>query len=84
MSINSSSDSAPNPNFSHPLSTFVIRIWKEWSTDGGTWRGNIEHLESKKRTGFQDLESMLDFLQSFGLLNKEPGSIEDNQNQLNT
>ncbi len=62
----------------------MIRIWKEWSTDGGIWRGNIEHLESKKRSGFQDLESMLEFLQSFGLLSNEPGNIEHQENQINT
>ena len=55
------------PNFPNPPNTFVIRIWQEWSADGATWRGNIEHLESKKRSGFQDSERMLAFLHSFGM-----------------
>jgi hypothetical protein len=70
MSIKITGDPLPNPNISNPLSTFVIRVWREWSVDGGIWRGNIEHLESKKRTGFQDAESIIDFLRSFGVLNE--------------
>lgn len=84
MSIKSAGDPSPTSNNSQPLSTFVIRIWKEWSTDGGIWRGNIEHLESKKRSGFQDLESMLEFLKTFGLLSNEPRTIEHEANQINT
>ncbi len=84
MSNNSAGDPGPSLSFTHPLSTFVIRIWKEWSSDEGTWRGHIEHLESKKRTGFQDLECMLEFLLSFGLLNEEPEKIKDQESQINT
>ena len=84
MSRNPSGNPTPSNKLSYPLSTFVIRIWKEWSTDGGIWRGNIEHLESKKRSGFQDLEGLQEFLQSFGLLQKESGKIEHQENQINT
>jgi len=53
------------------MSTFVIRIWREWSSEDATWRGNIEHLESKQHSSFLDFEKMLAFLRSFDLLNEE-------------
>lgn len=54
-------------DFKQSMSTFVVRIWREWSTGGPRWRGNIEHLETKKRSGFLDFESMLGFLHSFDI-----------------
>ncbi len=65
MSADIKGKPVPKPNLSNPPNTFVIRIWQEWSVDGSTWRGNIEHLESKKRSGFQDFERMLAFFRSF-------------------
>ena len=68
MPTNTTGETVSKTNLSHPMSTFVIRIWREWSIEGAIWRGNIEHLESKKRSGFQDFERMLAFLHSFGIL----------------
>jgi hypothetical protein len=64
-----------NPNRS-PTSqpaviTFVIRIWQEWSLEGSQWRGLIEYLQTRCKAGFQDLERMQAFLQSFGLFIEE-------------
>jgi len=83
MSINPSGDPTPTNNFSYPLSTFVIRVWQEWSPDGGTWRGNIEHLESQERVGFQDTESIIAFLRSFGIITQVDSDKNENENQSN-
>ena len=50
-----------------PINTFVIRVWREWSTNEAIWRGSIEHLESKKQSGFEDFERLLAFFHSFGI-----------------
>jgi len=70
------------PNFSRPISTFVIRVWQEWSTEGATWRGNIEHLESKQRSGFQDLEHMLTFLRTFEIFTGEDYADDNEENKV--
>jgi len=55
------------PKSFHPMDTFMVRVWREWSEDKQVWRGIIEHLESKQRARFTDLDSMLSFLQSLGM-----------------
>ena len=54
-----------------PINTFVIRVWREWSTIEPIWRGSIEHLESKQQVSFNDSERMLTFLRSFGIFNED-------------
>ena len=49
-----------------PTSTFVVRLWQEWSAAGSRWRGRIEHVQSGQRLGFQDLDRMVGFIHSFG------------------
>lgn len=50
-----------------PVSTLVIRLWREWSAAGSRWRGRIEHVESGEGAAFLDLQGMLDFLRRFGV-----------------
>ncbi|MCC6190234.1 MAG: hypothetical protein IT318_14475 [Anaerolineales bacterium] len=45
-----------------PASTFVIRLWPEWSEHGPVWRGHIVHLQSGQASGFQDPAAVLDFM----------------------
>ena len=51
-----------------PASTFVVRFWWEWSVAGPRWRGQIDHVQSGKSAMFLDLQEMLDFLLSFGVM----------------
>ncbi len=46
-------------------STFVVRIWLEWSESGSCWRGQIEHLQSKQKHAFLRLEQMSTFIQKY-------------------
>jgi hypothetical protein len=49
------------------ISTFVLRIWQEWSAGGPRWRGRIEHIPSGKSAAFLDEEAMWQFIQCFGV-----------------
>jgi hypothetical protein len=51
-----------------PTNTFVIRFWREWSATGSRWRGRIEHVQSGQRADFLKPESILEFVQSFGVV----------------
>jgi hypothetical protein len=51
-----------------PISTFVVRFWKEWSAAGPRWRGRIEHVQSGESVAFLGLDEILDFVRSFGAM----------------
>jgi hypothetical protein len=51
-----------------PVSTFVVRFWREWSVAGPRWRGRIEHVQSGESAAFLGLEGMLDFIRRFGAM----------------
>jgi hypothetical protein len=51
-----------------PVSTFVIRFWREWSASQGRWRGRIEHVQSGQHADFLDLGGVLDFVRGFGVM----------------
>jgi hypothetical protein len=55
------------PSSVPPVSTFVIRFWREWSATTGRWRGRIEHVQSGQRADFLDLEAILEFVRGFGV-----------------
>jgi len=55
--------SAPAP----PLLTFVLRIQRETTASEERWRGSIEHVQSGEAIAFMDFETMLRFLQRFGI-----------------
>jgi hypothetical protein len=54
-----------------PVSTFVMRFWREWSAAGPRWRGRIEHVQSGKSAPFLNLDRMLDFIRSFGAMSDD-------------
>lgn len=47
--------------------TFVVRFWREVSADQVRWRGQIEHVQSGRRTDFLELHDLLGFLECFGI-----------------
>ena len=49
-----------------PASTFVVRLWHEWTAGGPRWRGRIEHLQSGESQAFLDVEGLVAFLRLFG------------------
>jgi hypothetical protein len=49
----------------HPVSTFIVRIWLERSESGSCWRGQIEHLQSRQRCAFLNLEEMVTFIRGY-------------------
>jgi hypothetical protein len=51
-----------------PVSTFVVRLWHEWSVDGSRWRGRIEHLQSGESRAFLDSDGLLSFVHRFAAL----------------
>lgn len=51
-----------------PVSTFVLRFWREWSARTGRWRGRIEHVQSGRRADFVDLEDVLAFVRDLGVM----------------
>ena len=51
-----------------PVSTFVVRFWREWSAAGPRWRGRIEHVQSGQSAAFLGLDGMLDFVRRFGAM----------------
>lgn len=50
------------------MSTFVVRVWREWSVAGPRWRGRIEHVQSGEGGAFLDLGGILDFLRRFRVM----------------
>jgi hypothetical protein len=58
-----------------PSSTFVVRLWHEWTAEGSRWRGRIEHVQSGRSAAFRELEGMLSFLRRFGLGADDEGKL---------
>jgi hypothetical protein len=51
-----------------PVSTFVVRLWHEWTAEGPHWRGRIEHLQSGESRAFLDWDGLLSFVHRFAAL----------------
>ncbi|MGD8966327.1 MAG: hypothetical protein PVI07_02355 [Anaerolineae bacterium] len=63
---------AKSPSIS-PSSTFVVRLWHEWTAEGPRWRGRIEHLQSGEGRAFLDADALLSFVGRFADLQDEAG-----------
>ena len=59
------------PRMEQSVSTFVIRLWQEWSLDEPRRRGRVVHLQSGKTAAFQDWEQLTTFLDDLSLMNVE-------------
>ena len=60
-----------------PVSTFVVRFWREWSVAGARWRGRIEHVLSGQRCDFVELEEILEFVRAFGAMADDQTSAKE-------
>ena len=49
------------------MPTFVLRFQRETTAGEARWRGSIEHVQSGESIAFMDFETMLRFLQRFGI-----------------
>jgi hypothetical protein len=65
-----------------PLSTFVLRFWREWSAAETQWRGRIEHVQSGASATFLDLEGMVDFILGMGIM-KEASAPNNEETEKN-
>lgn len=63
-----------------PLSTFVLRFWREWSAAGTQWRGRIEHVQSGASATFLNLEGMVDFILGMGIMKEASSPSEEDEN----
>lgn len=59
------------PSRLSPSSTFVIRFWHEWTANKARWRGRVVHVQSNQSADFMELESMLDFVRGFGIMEED-------------
>jgi hypothetical protein len=80
-----------NPTESSPstaTSTFILRFYREWAGGALRWRGRIEHLESGAGVAFLDLDKMVSFVRSLGIMVEEgtpgqgPGSSKQRHGML--
>ena len=62
--------SQPNPKSIN--TTFVLRFQRETAAGEARWRGSIEHVPSGETIAFMDYETMLRFLQRFGIQAGDP------------
>ena len=51
-----------------PLSTFVIRFWREWSVTGPRWRGQADHVQSGETASFLALDELLAIMHRYGIM----------------
>ena len=63
------------------LSTFVIRVWQNWSLSGPRWYGRIEHLQSGRVVAFHELEQALAFMLASGVFTGAPPGEPDEQTE---
>ena len=68
-------DSSPVP----PLSTFVVRFWRDWSATGSRWSGRIEHVQSGESAAFLDSDGLLDFLRRLGVMADDESQTARNE-----
>lgn len=59
-----------------PVSTFVVRFWREWSVAGPRWRGQVDHLQSGKTARFLDLDELLAIIHSFGVMGRQASPLD--------
>lgn len=64
-----------------PNSTFIVRFWREWSAAAPRWRGHIVHVQSNAKATFMDIESMVEFVRRFGVMESRtyPGNATLNR-----
>jgi hypothetical protein len=59
--------------------TFVLRFWRKETVGEIRWRGSIEHVQSGEEMAFLDAESMIAFLNRFGIQLEDGERIKQNK-----
>ena len=59
---------AADPPLGSPLSTFVVRFWRDWSAAEPRWCCRVEHMQSSRSATFMHLDGLLDFIRSVGII----------------
>jgi hypothetical protein len=63
--------------FNSAASTFIIRIWYEWSLTESRWYGRVEQLNTNQTMTFQELSQLLTFFADFGIVNEGERAAPD-------
>ena len=51
--------------------SFVVRFYKELSSDLGEWRGQVEHVQSGEKRPFHGAEQLLQMMESLSVQEPE-------------
>ena len=64
------------------MQSFLVRLWHEAVDSEGNataWRGSIDHVGADKRLHFQELATILEFIQQeAGITSETPGPDDGN------
>ncbi len=66
--------------------TFIVRIWREAASPRpeAAWRGQVEHVRSSKRRGFQNMADLVHFLELWTARDSSPHKTEAKGGDVNT
>jgi hypothetical protein len=59
--------------------TFVLRFWRKETVGEVRWRGSIEHVQSGEEAAFLDVETMMSFLNRYGIQMEDSETIKPNK-----
>ena len=62
------------PPLAPPISTFIVRFWRDWSAAGPRWCCRVEHIQSGQSATVLRLDGLLNFIRRLGIM-------ADNRNQ---
>lgn len=55
-----------------PLSTFIVRFWRELEASQVCWRGQVQHVQSGDKIAFADETALLSFLRRWVEMEETP------------
>ena len=55
-----------------PLSTFIVRFWRELGASQVCWRGQVQHVQSGDKIAFADETALLSFLRRWVEMEETP------------
>lgn len=58
------------------LSTFILRLTRDWSAASARWRMRIEHVQSGRHADFVGLDGLMRFLRDSGVTVEDHTSAE--------
>ena len=54
-----------------PLSTFVVRFWRDLGTDAPRWHGHVRHIQSGDQVSFADEATLMEFIRRWVMMRGE-------------